>query len=171
MLANPIVRTPRAVMLALGLAFAACVGAADAQQPSAGAIATAKELITVKGAGAIYDPIVPGVIEHAKSVFLQANPTLGKDLNEVALKLRADYAPRSAEIMNEVAKLYAMRFTEQELKDALAFYKSPLGRKLLAEEPNLLDQSMKNAQTWADKLSEEVIAKMRTEMKKRGREI
>ena len=73
--------------------------------------------------------------------------------------------------MNEVAKLYAMRFTEQELKDALAFYKSPLGRKLLAEEPNLLDQSMKNAQTWADKLSEEVIAKMRTEMKKRGHEI
>jgi hypothetical protein len=157
-------------MFAFGLAFAACVGA-HAQQPSAGAIATAKELITVKGAGAIYDPIVPGVIEHAKSLFLRANPTLGKDLNEVALKLRADYAPRSAEVMNEVAKLYATRFTEQELKDALAFYKSPLGRKLLAEEPNLLDQSMKNAQTWADKLSEEVIAKMRAEMKKRGHEI
>jgi hypothetical protein len=170
MLANPIVRTPRAVMLALGLAFAACVGAAE-QQPSAGAIATAKELIVVKGAGAIYDPIVPGVIEHAKSVFLTANPTLGKDLNEVALKLRADYAPRSAEVINEVAKLYATRFTEQELKDALAFYKSPLGRKLLAEEPNLLDQSLKNAQTWADKLSEEIIAKIRTEMKKRGHEI
>ena len=30
---------------------------------------------------------------------------------------------------------------------------------------------MRNAQTWADKLSEEVIAKMRTEMKKRGHEI
>jgi hypothetical protein len=147
------------------------VGVAAAQQPTAGAIATAKELITVKGAGALYEPIVPGVIEHAKAVFLQANPTLGKDLNEVALKLRADYAPRSAEVMNDVAKLYAMRFTEQELKDALAFYKSPLGRKLLAEEPNLLDQSMKNAQTWADKLSEEVIAKIRTEMKKRGHEI
>jgi hypothetical protein len=171
MLANPIARTSRAVTLALGLAFAASVGPAAAQQPTAGAIATAKELITVKGAGALYDPIVPGVIEHAKSVFLQANPTLGKDLNEVALKMRAEYASRSAEVMNEVAKLYAMRFTEQELKDALAFYKSPLGRKLLAEEPNLLDQSMKNAQTWADKLSEEVIAKMRTEMKKRGHEI
>jgi hypothetical protein len=158
-------------MLALGLAFAACVGAADAQQPSPSAIATAKELITVKGAGALYDPIVPGVIEHAKAVFMQANPTLGKDINEVALKLRTEYAPRSGEPVNEAAKLYAARFTEQELKDALAFYKSPLGRKLLAEEPNLLDQSMKSAQTWADKLSEEVIAKMRAEMKKRGHEI
>ena len=169
MFTNLTARMP--IKLALGLALALCVGAADAQQPSPGAIATAKELITVKGAVALYDPVVPGVIEQAKSVFLQANPTLGKDLNEVALKLRAEYAPRRSEIMDDVAKLYATRFTEQELKDALAFYKSPLGRKLLAEEPNVLDQSMKNAQAWADRLSQEVIAKIRSEMKKRGHEI
>jgi hypothetical protein len=96
---------------------------------------------------------------------------LGKDLNEVAAKLHAEYASRSAEIVNDVAKLYASRFTEQELKDILAFYKSPLGRKLIVEEPAILDQSMKNAQVWAENLSQEVIAKMRTEMKKRGHDI
>ena len=85
--------------------------------------------------------------------------------------LRAEYAPRASQLIDQFAQLYAHAFTEQELKDALAFYKSPLGRKLLEQEPNLLDQSMKNAQTWADKLSEEVIAKMRAEMKKRGHEI
>ena len=169
MFTNLTARTP--IKLALGLALALCVGAADAQQPSPSAITTAKELITVKGAVALYDPLVPGVIEQAKSVFLQANPTLGKDLNEVALNLRAEYAPRRTEILDDVAKLYAARFTEQELKDALAFYKSPLGKKLLAEEPNVLDQSMKNAQAWADRLSQEVIGKIRTEMKKRGHEI
>jgi hypothetical protein len=92
-------------------------------------------------------------------------------LNEVALKLRAEYAPRSAEVVNDVAKLYASRFTEQELKDTLAFYKSPLGKKLLAEEPSILDQSMRNAQGWADRLSQEVMGKIRTEMKRRGHEI
>jgi hypothetical protein len=148
------------------------VGGADAQQqPSATAIATAKEVITVKGATALWEPIVPGVIEQAKSVFVQANPTLLKELNEVALKLRAEYAPRSAEVVNDVAKLYASRFTEQELKDTLAFYKSPLGKKLLAEEPSILDQSMRNAQGWADRLSQEVMGKIRTEMKRRGHEI
>jgi hypothetical protein len=169
MFSNPTARTP--IVLALGFALAVCVGAADAQQPSASALAAAKELITVKGAAAIYDPVVPGVVEQARRVLLQANPTLGKDLNEVALKLRAEYAPRGAEILNEVAKLYAARFSEQELKDALAFYKSPLGRKLLAEEPTVLDQSMKSAQSWADRLSEEVITRIRVEMKKRGHEI
>jgi hypothetical protein len=160
-----------AIMLAFALVLAASVGSANAQEPSATALATAKELITVKGAVAIFDPLVPGVIEQTKSVFLRTNPMLGKDLNEVAAKLRTDYAPRGAEVINDTAKLYATRFTEQELKDALAFYKSPLGGKLLVEEPKLLDEGMKNAQTWANKLSEEIIGKIRAEMKKRGHDI
>jgi len=165
MFASLTLRALCAVMLALGLAFALGSGAADAQQPSPSAIATAK------GAAALYSPLVSGVIERTKSVFLQTNPMLGKDLNEVAAKLHAEYASRGAEIVNDVAKLYASRFTEQELKDILAFYKSPLGRKLIVEEPAILDQSMKNAQVWAENLSQEVIAKMRTEMKKRGHDI
>lgn len=172
MFASLTLRAPCAVTLALGLAFALGIGAADAQQqPSPSAIATAKEVITAKGAAALYGPLVSGVIERTKSVFLQTNPMLGKDLNEVAAKLHNEYGGRSAEIVNDVAKLYASRFTEQELKDILAFYKSPLGRKLIVEEPAILDQSMKNAQTWAENLSQEVIAKMRTEMKKRGHDI
>jgi hypothetical protein len=171
MFASPTLRAPCAAMLALGLAFALGIGAADAQQPSPSAIATAKEVITAKGAAALYGPLVSGVIERTKGIFLQTNPMLGKDLNEVAAKLHNEYGPRSAEIVNEVAKLYASRFTEQELKDTLAFYKSPLGRKLIVEEPAILDQSMKTAQTWAENLSQEVIAKMRAEMKKRGHDI
>ena len=111
----------RAALLALALIVS--VGTAHAQQPSAAALATAKELITVKGAQRDLRAIVPGVIEQAKSVFLRSNPTLSKELNEVAGKLRAEYAPRGGELLNEAAKLYAARFTEQELKDALAFYK------------------------------------------------
>src|SRR5262249_30157205 len=169
MFAPPIPRPPCAMMLALGLAFALGIGAAGAQQPSASAIATAKEVITAKGA--TYSPLVSGVIERTKSVFLQTNPMLSKDLNEVAAKLHNEYGPRGAELVNELAKLFAPRFTEQELKDILAFYKSPLGRKLIAEEPAILDQSMQTAQSWAEKLSQEVIAKMRAEMKKRGHDI
>jgi hypothetical protein len=153
------------------LALVLAAGSAGAQQPSADALATAKELITVKGGAAIYEPLLPGVIEQAKRIFLQTNPMLSKDLNEVAAKLRAEMSPRSAELINEAARLYAIRFTEKELKDALAFYKSPLGRKLITEEPAALDESMRNAQTWATRISEEVMGKMRTEMKKRGHEI
>jgi uncharacterized protein len=173
MFGYPTAGAARIGLLGLGLILGLVLSTstAGAQQPSATAIATAKELVTVKGAKTLYEPLVAGVIEKAKGMFLQTNPMLGKDLNEVAAKLRADLAPRSAEVLTDTARLYATRFTEQELKDTLAFYKSPLGRKLLAEEPIIADQSMKSATSWAEKFSEEVISKMRTEMRKRGHDI
>jgi len=164
---HAIVCAARYALLGLVLSTAAV----NAQQPSAAAMATAKELVAAKGAKTIYEPLIVGIIEKAKGMFLQTNPMLSKDLNEVANKLRADLLPRGAEVMSDTAHLYATRFTEQELKDILAFYKSPLGRKLLVDEPAIADQSMKHMASWAEKLSEEVVGKMRVEMKKRGHEI
>jgi uncharacterized protein len=155
----------------IALAMLTAAGAAGAQQPSPTAVLIAKELITVKGGAAIYEPIVRGIVEQTRLTLLRTNPMLGKDLSEVAAKLHADYGPRSAELIDNAARIYAAHFTEPELKDALAFYKSPLGRKLVSEEPVILDQSMKAAQAWADRLADEVIGRFRTEMKKRGHDI
>jgi hypothetical protein len=135
---------------------------------SAAAMATAERLIQVTGAMTLFHPLIPGVVEQAKLLFLQQNPDLAKDLNEVAAKLRAEYAPRQAELTRHVAGLYAQRFSETELRQLLAFYQSPVGRKLLAQQPQIVDSSMKYAQDWANKLSDQVIAQMRVEMKKRG---
>jgi hypothetical protein len=151
--------------------IATFTGLAWAEEPTPSAVALAKELIVLKGSTQLWDAVVPGVIEQAKGVFLQTNPALGKELNQVAAQLRAEYAPRSTQLVDQVAQLYAQTFTEQELKDALAFYKSPLGRKMMKEEPDILDQSMRNAQTWANRLSEEIFMKIRAEMKKRGHDI
>jgi hypothetical protein len=158
-----------ALVVALGLV--GVVGPAVAQQPSPAALAAARELATIKGADALLHPLIAGVIERAKLTLLQTNPLLGKEFNEVAAKLRAEYAARHTDLMNEVAKLYAARFTEQELKEVIAFYKTSAGRKLLTEEPKLVEQTMNAAQAWGNKLSEEVIARFRAEMRKRGHEI
>jgi len=159
------------VAFSLALALPISIVPAAAQQPSPAALATAKEIVTVKGAEAFWRPVLRGVVERAKGMFIQSNPLLGKDLNEVAAKLSAEYNSRTAELLNDAAKVYAAHFTEQELKDLLAFYKSPLGRKVLAEDPAILERHMKDAQAWTDKLSNEVISKMRAEMRKRGHEI
>jgi hypothetical protein len=154
------------------LALAALTAGANAQpQPSANAIALAKEIIVAKGAAVIYEPILGGVIDRTRVVFQQSNPMIGRDLNEVAGRLRTEFAPRTAEVVNDVAKLYATRFTEQELKDVLAFYKSALGKKVIATEPMILDQSMRNVDAWAAKLADEIMVRFRAEMKKKGHDL
>jgi uncharacterized protein len=155
---------PAGVVIAL-VAFT--VGA-TAQQPSAAAMQTAKEIVDVTGATALFNPLIAGVVEQAKNLFLQQNPGLGKDLNEIATKMRADLAPRFSELTDEVAKLYTAHFSDAELKQVLAFYKSPIGMKLIAEQPKVGEESLKFAQDWANKLSDQVIANMRDELKKRG---
>src|SRR5207237_10652353 len=90
------------------------------QQTTANALALAKEIIIVKGRNTLYEPVVPSVVDRARTIFLQANPMLGKDLNEVAAKLQAEVTPPTAELLNDGARLYASRLTEQELKDGLA---------------------------------------------------
>ncbi len=168
MIAVAVARPMCAGLLALLLAAAS---PAQAQQPSANAIALAKEIIIVKGGNSIYDPVIPQIIDRARSIFLQSNPMLGKDLNEVAAKLRAELTPRTAALLNDGARLYAAKFTEQELKEILAFYKSPIGHKVITQEPVILDESAAKMDDWGNKFAEEVIAKFRAEMRRRGHDI
>ena len=163
---EPIKNAARLVLLAV--TFSALATPAYPQQPSAAAMSTAKELIAITGANALFNPLIAGVVEQAKVLFLQQDPSLGKDLNEVATKLRTDLQPRYSELTDEVARLYATNFSAQDLSEILAFYKTPAGKKLLLEQPKVVDASMKFAQEWANKLSDQVIASMRDELKKRG---
>jgi hypothetical protein len=162
----------------LGLAAVAAVllGVAPAthaqqQNPTPASLLVAKQIVTVTGATALFNPLIAGVVEQAKLLYLLQNPSLAKDLDAIADKMRKDLQPRFAELGNEIAKLYATHFTEQELKTILAFYSSPAGKKLLTQQPVVADASMKFAQDWANKLSEQVTAKMREELKKRGHDL
>jgi hypothetical protein len=141
---------------------------ARAQQPSANSIAMANEILDIKGSMNLFAPLIPGVVEQSKNTLLQMNPNMFKDLTEVADALRKEYAPRLTALRQDIVKIYAARFTEQELKDTLAFYKSPVGKKLLSEEPAFVERSMSAAQDWAVKLNEEALQRFRAEMRKRG---
>jgi uncharacterized protein len=169
MIATLLARRTAAVAV---LAFVACANPAVAQQqPTPAALATAKELMTVKGATNMFDPLIPGIIESAKNAFLPTNPGLFRELNEVAALLRTQFAARRNEIIDEIARLYAQRFTEAEMKEVIVFYKSPVGRKFVADEPQVIDQGLARTQAWSNKLSDEVLNRFRSEMKKKGHDL
>lgn len=169
-------RCTRHVLVALIALFAIGIARpapaqAPAAQPSPGALLLAKQIVEIKGVKNIYDPLVRGVVEKTKNMFMQTNFMWAKDLNEVAAIEEKKYAPRVSELVDATARLYAARFTEQELKQLLVFYQSPIGQKALLEEPKVLDESMAYAGTWGDNLSQEVIESMRDDMKKRGHDM
>jgi hypothetical protein len=154
------------------LATLAVAGPAAAQaQPSPNALLIAKQIVQIKGINGIMDPIARGVVERVKGVVMQTNFMFQKDINEITVQLHKEFDGRSSELIDQTAQLYASRFTEPELKQILTYYQSPLGQKMLAEEPKILDQSMQQANGWADNLSIDIMARLREEMKKRGHDI
>lgn len=157
--------------LAVALAFPALAQAQQTSQPTPAAIASAKELLTLKHAGTMYANAVPGMVERTKTTLLQSNLNYQKDLNEVALIVAKSLAGREKEIGDGMAKIYASQFTEQELKDLVTFYKSPLGQKLIAQEPKAIEASMKYMNQWAQQFADVVNGEFRAEMRKRGKEI
>jgi hypothetical protein len=162
------------VLLAAGAALALLMGSAVAQAPkppSAAAIGYAKDILTSKNVSAIYQGAVPGLVQRTKDVLLQSNLNYQKDLNEVAVVVAKELAGREKEIGEEMARIYASSFTEQELKELAAFYKSPLGAKVIAQEPAAFNQARQYMDQWAQKFGEEINGKFRAEMKKRGKEI
>jgi uncharacterized protein len=139
-----------------------------AQQPSAGAVAAARELVELKGAGQMFDPIIVNIVEQTKGVLLQTNPMLSKDLTDVSTALRGEFVPRSRELLAEAAKFYAQRFTEAELKELVTFYKTPIARKMVVQEPQALDETFKFVEQWSTRVGEDVMNRFRVEMKKKG---
>ena len=160
-----------AVCFAVGLVFSGSVQAQKPAQPTAAAIASAKEILTLKHATAMYANAVPGLVERTKTTLLQSNLNYQKDLNEVALIVAKSMAGREKEIGDGMAKIYASEFTEQELKDLVTFYKSPLGQKLIAQEPKAIEASMTFMNQWAHQFADVVNGEFRSEMRKRGKEI
>jgi uncharacterized protein len=164
-----------ALGLALGLALAGVPAAAQQPAPlkpaTPAAAAAAKEILAMKNASALYASAVPNIVQQTKDQLMQSNINYQKDLNEVAVVVAQKLAGREKEIGEGMATVYANEFTEQELKDLVAFYKSPLGKKLLASEPRAIQFSMSYMKQWAQVFSETVNGEFRAEMRKRGKEI
>ncbi|MFC0241165.1 DUF2059 domain-containing protein [Rhodopseudomonas telluris] len=157
--------------LSLGIALSAGQAMAQAKPPTPAAIAAAKEILELKRANTIYANAVPNIVQRTMDTLMQTNLNYQKDLKEVAEVVAKNMAGREKEIGDGMAKIYAQDFTEQELKDLVTFYKTPLGQKLLNEEPKAIASSMQYMNQWAQTFAEEVNGQFRAEMRKRGKAI
>ena len=168
-----------AMGLTIGLAFASQLAAA--QQPAApipslkpatpACMAAAREILTMKNVAAMYANAVPGIVTRTKDQLMTTNLNYQKDLNEVAPIIAQKLAGKEKEIGEGMAQIYCNEFTEKELVDLVAFYKSPLGQKLLTSEPRAIQSSMSYMNGWAQNFAETVNGEFRAEMRKRGKQI
>jgi hypothetical protein len=127
----------------------------------------ARDVAIASGITRSFDAILPQFADQIRQQMV-TRPELTKDLNEVLKNLEPEMELQKQQMVNTTARVFAARMTEAELKDVAEFFKSPSGLKYVQAQPLVLDELVKEMQTWTQNVAEYIMVRVRAEMGKRG---
>jgi hypothetical protein len=163
------IRAARAGAILVALFGFAAV--AQAQAPSAAQLKLAQQVVEMQGSSRSFEGAVPSILTQVYQQYVSQNPDLEKDIGAVLRTMLPEFDKRKDEISAILARVYAEKFTEAELKEILVFYESPAGKKFVAATADIGKETMGKLQEWSGKVSKDVTERLKAEMKKKGHNI
>lgn len=96
--------------------------------------------------------------EQILSMIEQQAPALPES---VKVEIQAMFSEEALlSLMDQMVPIYAKYYTQQDMDDLIAFYDTPLGKKLSTVQPQITLESMSVAQQWAAEIGQKVAAKI-----------
>ncbi|WAJ30652.1 DUF2059 domain-containing protein [Antarcticirhabdus aurantiaca] len=141
-------RTLRGTLLASLMLV--CSASVQAQEISSGHLAAARSAIGAIQATEQFDNILLNAATQIKAELIVNNPNLQGEISTMVDDKAIELAARRGDLENEVARVYAKLFTEQELNEIAAFYQTDAGKKLLSQGPVATREMMSAADVWAN---------------------
>jgi len=138
--------------------------------PSASHLAAARELASLTGVSSLFDAFLPQFGAQIRQTMV-TRPELTNDLNQVLEALKPELEQQKQPMVDLTARYYASVFTEAELKELIAMFKTPIGQKYLQSAPRILDALAIETQRWTSNVAEFLMTRVRAEMGKRGHQM
>jgi hypothetical protein len=160
-----------------GAAPAAAVAPPIASSPPIASAATpaqlalARSVLVDSGIASSFRLIIPQYLEQIALSVTRARPEMVPDLNLVLAAVRPEFDKKVDEMIDSAAQLYTQRFSPKELEDVAAFFKSASGRKYVGMQPVLMSDMFVAMQAWSQKISVDMMSRVREEMRKKGHEL
>ena len=161
----------RSVVVALAFVASVTVASAQtAQKPSAtpSHLQAARELVVTSGLQRSFSNIIPDLMVQLYRNFSVTRPELAKDLKAVVEGNQDEFLAWDQEIIDVAANVYVQLMSEQECKDAVAFFKSPIGKKFVEVQPTIFLNVGPVVDQWSKSVSARMLERVRVEMKKKG---
>jgi hypothetical protein len=102
---------------------------------------------------------------------VQQNPELSEETDLAVGKVLDTYRDRKGELLNQFARVYAARFTVEELQQIVAFYETPTGQKLAQANSEVNSDLQAVLQVFTNNTRSEFFAKVRAELRAQGFEV
>ena len=84
---------------------------------------------------------------------------------------RQEFIGSLPELEESIIAIYGANYTEDEIKQLLAFYNSPIGQKVIAQTPRIEEQSVAVGKFWRERLRPRVLERIRQSAKQQGYEL
>ncbi len=137
-------------------------------EPSAAHIEAARQLIIASGISRSFQIIIPELMDQIGVTVTQTRPELTPDMITTLGSLRPEFDKQADEMIDLSARIYAHLLSEQDVRTILAFFKSEAGNNYVNAQPLFLNELVAGIQAWQQKISVNMMTRVRQEMKKKG---
>lgn len=143
--------------LLAGPSFCLADDSASAAQAAAPAIDPEKEnlirqVLMLSGAAKMADQMLDAMMDSFKKSKLAVPDGFWDDIRK-----NAD----TNDLIERIIPVYARHFSDDDLRGLVAFYNSPVGKKYVAETPQITAESMAVGRAWGGDLAKTVVAKLK----------
>jgi uncharacterized protein len=147
------------------------ISGASAQSPSLEAMTAARSLVTTMKLSDQYRALLPGVLLGLRPTLTQDRPEIERDFDAMMPMMVEAFAPYYTTMVDNVATIYANNFTAAELREIEAFYRQPVGQKLLDKSQVLAQQSAQVGQDASRKAAEEIRKRLTEALRQKGHKL
>jgi hypothetical protein len=159
----------RLLITASMLVFSIC--ASPAQAPSPDAMTAARSLVTTMKLSDQYKALLPAILLTLRPTLTQDRPEIEHDYDAMMPAIADAFAPYYKAMVDSIATIYASNFTAGEMSEIEAFYRQPVGQKLLEKSPALALQSSQVGQDASRKAADDLRARLAEALRQKGHKL
>lgn len=168
MMTGVLKRSRALVAVALSVSMLALSAPAFAQEVAPEQLALARKYIDLTDRAAIYEITLVQTAMDTMRQIVQQNPELTEPTDAAITKILEEYKGRKGELLDQFARVYAVRFTAEELQQIVTFYESPVGVKLSQANAEVNTDIQRVLTVFTNTLQQEFYAKVRAELRAQG---
>ena len=108
--------------------------------------------------------IVPSILAQVRLTLTHNDPTLSRQFDEIEPRLRADAEAKRPELVGKLVDIYARTFTLAELNDMLAYFKTPVGQRIIQTQGTINRDMLAAARDWGNGIGKAMMGTAATEL-------
>jgi hypothetical protein len=145
--------------------------AARAETPTPEAMTAARSLVTTMKLADQYKAILPGILLGLRRPLTQDRPEIERDFDAMMATTVDTFAPYYERMLDAAAAVYAGSFTVDELHQIEAFYRQPVGQKLLEKNPVIAQQMQQIGQEAGRKAADDLRTRLIEGLRAKGHKL